>query len=159
MRIGLISDTHGRLRNEVFDVFENVERILHAGDIEDPEILIALGAIAPVDAVYGNTDGFILRQKLPESVELELEGRRIVLTHGHQLGSPTPARLAEAFPEANIVVFGHTHRPLVERIGSAWFINSGAAGPARFGLKPSVALLELRAGGAIEVRHVELQEN
>jgi putative phosphoesterase len=155
VRVGLISDTHGKLRSEVFTHFHGVDHILHAGDIEDPDILVALATIAPVAAVYGNTDGFHLRRQLSEKVELELAGQRIVLIHGHQFGSPHPPDLAAAFPDADIVVFGHTHRPLAERIGSALFINPGAAGPARFGLRPSVALLQLNTGDA-RVLHVEL---
>jgi len=155
MRIGLISDTHGRLRNEVFTHFQHVDHILHAGDIEDPDILTALAVIAPVDAVYGNTDGFHLRREIPERIERELGGRRIVLIHGHQFGSPHPYNLAPAFPEADIVVFGHTHRPLCERHGRVLCINPGAAGPPRFGLRPSVALLEL-SESAETVTHIEL---
>jgi putative phosphoesterase len=155
MRIGLISDTHGRLRNEVFAHFHDVDHILHAGDIEDLDILTALEAMAPVDAVYGNVDGFHLRRQIPERVERELGGRRIVLIHGHQFGSPHPHNLAPAFPDADIIVFGHTHRPLCERNGRILCINPGAAGPPRFGLRPSIALLEL--GEASEtVRHIEL---
>jgi putative phosphoesterase len=155
VRVGLISDTHGKLRNEVFTRFHGVDHILHAGDIEDADILVALATIAPVDAVFGNTDGFHLRRRLTEKVERKLAGRRMVLIHGHQFGSPHPADLAAAFPDADIVVFGHTHRPLAERIGSALFINPGAAGPARFGLKPSVAILELSTDSAT-VSHLEL---
>jgi len=155
MRIGLISDTHGRLRNEVFTHFHGVDHILHAGDIEDADILTSLAAIAPTDAVYGNTDGFLLRQQVPERIERELAGRRIVLIHGHQFGSPHPHNLVPAFPEADIVVFGHTHRPLCERNGRTLCINPGAAGPPRFGLRPSVALLELAPTQEI-VTHIEL---
>lgn len=146
MRIGLISDTHGRLRPEVFDRFRDVEHILHGGDIGDLDILAALEAIAPVDAVFGNTDGFAIRERVPEKVEREMGGRSLLLVHGHQLGAPTPERLAGAFPAADIVVFGHTHRPANVRIGSRLFLNPGGAGAPRFGLKPSIAILELDAG-------------
>ncbi len=143
MRIGLISDTHGRLRNEVFALFEGVERILHAGDIGPLDLLTELEAVAPVTAVWGNTDRLDVRQHVSERVRLELAGRTLVLLHGHQLGSPRPESLREACPDADIIVYGHTHRPLVAEHGGALIVNPGSAGAARFGLAPSVALLVL----------------
>lgn len=143
MRIGLISDTHGRLRPDVLTHFEGVDLILHAGDVGHADILTALESVAPVHAVYGNTDGFPLRGRLSSELELQLEGKSLVLVHGDSFGAPTPARLHEAWPDADIIVFGHTHRPTLEVAGSALVINPGAAGPARFGLKPSIAILDL----------------
>jgi putative phosphoesterase len=146
MRIGLISDTHGTLRNEVFDHFDGVAHILHAGDIGDPDILTALSAVAPVAAVWGNTDGNEIRMNVQETVTLEAAGRTIMVVHGHRLGSPTPAGLDQAHPGPDIIVFGHTHKPAFERIGSRLFINPGSAGQPRFGLKPSIAVLTLEDG-------------
>lgn len=143
MNVGLISDTHGRLRPEVFECFEGVQHILHAGDVGTPDILIELEAIAPVTAVWGNTDGFDLRSRLPETAEVELQGRRILVVHGHQLGSPTGPALAAAYPGFDIIVYGHTHRPRVEHVNGVLVVNPGAAGPSRFGLLPSVAVLTL----------------
>ncbi len=151
MRIGLISDTHGRLRNQVFDVFEGVDRILHAGDIGPFDLLVELEAVAPVTAVFGNTDGFDVRERVAEVATLEAGGRTIAVIHGHQLGSPQPEGLRAALPDAGVIVYGHTHRPLVDR-GGALVINPGSAGAARFGLDPSVAILTLADDGP----HVEL---
>ena len=157
MRVGLISDTHGLLRPEVFRVFEGVERILHAGDVGGEDILIELGTIAPVDAVFGNTDGWDLRAALAADRTIEIEGHRVVLVHGDVLGSPTPRALRVAFPHADVIVYGHTHRQLVDREeGGALVVNPGAAGAARFKLKPSVALLELVRGSAPFVELVPL---
>ena len=141
MRIGLISDTHGRLRNEVFEHFDRVDRILHAGDIGDLDLLVDLEAIAPVTAVYGNTDGPAVRARVPAVASVEVEGVRIVVAHGHQLGSPTPAGLRAAHPGHDVIVYGHTHRPLVEEAEGVLVVNPGAAGAARFGIPPSVGLL------------------
>lgn len=143
MRVGLISDTHGRLRSEVFDVFRDVDRILHAGDIGPPDILVELEAIAPVTAVFGNTDGSAVRDRLDDVARIEAGGYRIAVIHGHQLGAPKPAGLRAALPDADIIVYGHTHRPLVDREGDALVINPGSAGAPRFGLYPSVAVLHL----------------
>lgn len=150
MRIGLISDTHGRLRPEVFERLEGVDRILHAGDVGPPELLAELEALAPVTAVWGNTDGFDLRALLPETAELDLGGRRVVVTHGHQLGTPNPAALRGAHPAADVIVYGHTHRPLVDR-GESLVVNPGSAGAARFGIPPSVAVLTLEGEPSVEL--------
>lgn len=147
MRLGVISDTHGLLRPEVFEVFTQVDHILHAGDVGTPEILIELEAIAPVTAVYGNADPPDVRSRLPRVAILELDGFDIVVTHGDQFGHPTPAKLHEAFPRAEIIVYGHTHKPLLELVDrTVTVMNPGGAGAARFHLKPSVGIMELEAG-------------
>jgi putative phosphoesterase len=159
MRIGLISDTHGRLRSQVFEVFDGVDRILHAGDIGPPDLLTELEAIAPVTAVRGNTDGFDVSHVAPPEVELELGGKAVVVVHGDALGSPTPSGLRQAYPDADLVVYGHTHRPLVDRSAVPLVVNPGAAGAARFGLAPSVGILTLAdSDAAIDVRIVELDQ-
>ena len=150
MKIGLISDTHGRLRPEVFEILDGVERVLHAGDIGPASLLAELEAIAPVTAVWGNTDGFELRSILPEVAELELAGERVVVVHGHQLGSPTPRALRSAHPDAGLILYGHTHRPLVDRTGTL-VVNPGSAGAARFGIPPSVGVLTLGASPVVEL--------
>lgn len=146
MRLGLISDTHGLLRAEVFDVFEGVDHILHAGDIEDEDILDALATIAPVTAVWGNVDGWDLRRRVPEVAEVELDGVRAVVFHGMQLGSPTPEKAAAAYPHAGLVVFGHSHRPVVQQVGSVLAVNPGSAGPRRFRDPVTVAVAEIEDG-------------
>ena len=147
MRLGVISDTHGLLRPEVFDAFEGVDHIVHAGDVGNPGILGDLEALAPVTAVYGNTDGPELRRMLPQVAMLELDGFDIVVTHGDQLGSPTPDALHSAFPDAQIIVYGHTHRPLLTLVDVVVTVmNAGGAGARRFKLPPSVGILELEAG-------------
>jgi putative phosphoesterase len=147
MRLGVISDTHGLLRPQVFDAFAEVDCILHAGDVGNPTILTDLEALAPVTAVYGNTDGAELRSSLPRVAALRLDGFDIVVTHGDQLGSPTPESLNAAFPDAQIIVFGHTHRPLLTLVDVVVTVmNPGGAGARRFNLPPSVGILELEPG-------------
>lgn len=147
MRIGIISDTHGLLRPEVFTHFEGVEHILHAGDIGPLSLLTELEAIAPVTAVWGNTDGFDVRNAVPEVGELELAGRRVVVTHGHQLGSPTPGALQLTHAGADIIVYGHTHRPTKREVDGCLVLNPGGAGAPRFGLRPSLMLLRIEDDG------------
>jgi uncharacterized protein len=147
MRLGVIADTHGLLRREVFDVFQAVDHILHAGDVGDAQILIELEALAPVTAVYGNADPPELRARLPQVATVELDGFAIVVTHGDQLGHPTPAKLHDAFPRAEIVVYGHTHKPLLELVDrTVTVMNPGGAGHPRFGIRPSLGILELEPG-------------
>ena len=147
MRLGVISDTHGLLRPEVFDAFAEVDHILHAGDVGSLELLAELEALAPVTAVYGNTDESDLRNRVPRVARVELDGFDIVVTHGDQFGSPTPEKLNAAFPEAQILVYGHTHRPLLTIVDVVVTVmNPGSAGPRRFKIPPSVGILELEAG-------------
>jgi putative phosphoesterase len=147
VRLGVISDTHGMLRPAVFDLFREVDHILHAGDVGRLELLIELRALAPVTAVYGNSDDLEIRAKLPQVAEVELDGFRLVVTHGDQLGTPTPAKLHEAFPDAEIIVYGHSHRPLLELVDKTITVmNPGGAGAPRFGIQPSVGILELEPG-------------
>ncbi|HEX6307471.1 MAG TPA: metallophosphoesterase family protein [Longimicrobiales bacterium] len=143
MRVGLISDTHNHLRADVFRVFAGVDLILHAGDVGSRDIITELEAIAPVHAVVGNTDSRALRPRVQDELDLELEGNRVVVVHGHVLGSPTARLLHAAWPEADVIVYGHTHRQRIDRIGDCLIVNPGAAGPARFDLKPSVAVMTL----------------
>ena len=157
MRLGIISDTHGQLRPEVFDVFRKVDHILHAGDVGSIDILTELGTLAPVTAVYGNTDGFDVRAELKRVQEITLDGFRIVVTHGDQFGSPTPDMLHQVYPEADVLVFGHTHTPLLEMVDLVvTAMNPGSAGPERFGLPASVGIMETEPGIPPRARLVPL---
>lgn len=155
MRIGLISDTHGLLRPEVFDALAGVEHVLHAGDVGSVDILAELEAIAPVTAVWGNTDGFDVRGRVPEVARIELGGASVVVVHGHRLGSATPEKAAAAYPDADLVVFGHSHKPIVRQVGAVLAVNPGSAGPRRFRDPVTVALADLQ-DGRIRARLVEL---
>lgn len=145
--IGLISDTHGLVRPEVFEALEGVSQILHAGDVGPADVLAELAAIAPVRAVYGNTDA-PGRPDLVERIEDVIDGVRIVVTHGHELGSPTPPKLVGAYPTADVIVYGHTHQQLVTKAARRVVVNPGAAGPRRFKLQPCVAKLYINQGQA-----------
>jgi len=135
------------LRPEVFDVFREVDHILHGGDVGEGGLVVELQSVAPVTAVYGNTDDLGMRARLPQVAEIELDGFLVVVTHGDQLGSPTPAKLHAAFPRAEIIVYGHTHKPLLELVDkTVTVMNPGGAGAPRFGLLPSVGILELEPG-------------
>jgi len=151
--VGLISDTHGLLRPGVHDALAGVQLILHAGDVGGDEILDELRLIAPVRAVYGNTDppG---DPSLSDRIDLTLGGLRIHVSHGHEVGSPTPAKLAAKY-DADVVIYGHTHRQQVTPLGDQLFVNPGAAGARRFNLSPSVARMTI-TGGKAEVEIIDL---
>jgi putative phosphoesterase len=145
-RVGLISDTHGLLRPSVHEVFTGVSRILHAGDVGGDEILDELAMIAPVQAVFGNTDE-PKNPRLPAAIDITIGGVRIHVSHGHELGVPKPEKLLARYA-ADVIVYGHTHVQLITRVDDRLVVNPGAAGPARFDLVPSVAILEIRDGSA-----------
>jgi len=157
MRLGIIADTHGLLRPEVFETFREVDRILHAGDVGPVDLLAELEAIAPVTAVWGNTDGFDVRHRVPEIVETEIEGVRFLLLHGHQFGSPTPEAVNRRYPEAEVIIYGHTHQPLLAVVDEVVTVmNPGGAGRRRFDLPASVGIMELEAGLPPRARLVPL---
>jgi putative phosphoesterase len=139
MVVGLIADTHGLIRPEALKALASVEVILHAGDVGGTAVLDALAAIAPVQAVYGNTDA---PDSLPAAIDCVLAGVNIHVSHGHEVGRPSPARMAARY-HADVIVFGHTHRSVVAQVGRSLVVNPGAAGPRRFDVRPSVAVLEL----------------
>jgi putative phosphoesterase len=159
MRLGVIADTHGLLRPDVFEVFKEVDHIIHAGDIGPVELLIELEALAPVTAVWGNTDGWDCRNRLSEVVERRIEGFDFLVIHGHQFGSPTPEAIHARYPSAEVIIFGHTHRPLLKTIDLVvTAMNPGGAGQRRFDLVPSVGIIELEPGIPPRARLVPLND-
>jgi hypothetical protein len=151
--VGLISDTHGLIRPGVQSALTGVELILHAGDVGGTAILDELRLIAPVRAVFGNTDPPD-HPELSTEISVEVNGLRIHVSHGHEVGSPTPEKLAQRY-DADVVVYGHTHRPLVTRRDGRLFVNPGAAGPKRFNISPSVGRLAIVEGRA-EVEIIDI---
>jgi putative phosphoesterase len=136
--VGLISDTHGLLRPQVGRVFDGVDLILHAGDVGGRAVLEGLAKIAPVDAVFGNVDDRN-DPALARERTLTHDGVTIHVSHGHELGRPTP-ELALSRYIGDVVVFGHTHRAVTIRTAEGRVaVNPGAAGPRRFDIVPTVA--------------------
>jgi uncharacterized protein len=143
--LGLISDTHGLLRPQAAAALAGVSRILHAGDVGRPEILDQLAAIAPVTAVRGNVDFGRWADALPADAALSIEGHGIYILHNlNEIGiDPAAAGIS-------IVLFGHTHKPLVENRGGVLYVNPGSAGPRRFLLPISIGFLRLEENAAPE---------
>jgi putative phosphoesterase len=142
MRIGVISDTHGLLRPEALDQLRGSEYIVHAGDVGDAKILDALRAIAPLTAVRGNVDVDELASLLPKTAILRAGDLAIYVHHGND------HRLAEPPPGTDVVISGHTHEPRVDEIDGVLHLNPGSAGPRRFHLPVTVAILTVDGGRA-----------
>ena len=140
-RIGVISDTHGLLRPEALEALEGVGRILHAGDIGDPDHLNALARIAPVTAIRGNIDRGPWAEALPETVSLTIGSLRIHMIHDRKALQVDPA--SEGW---NVVISGHSHTPGIDETGGTLWLNPGAAGPRRFHLPITLAFLWEEAG-------------
>jgi len=161
--IGVISDTHGLLRDEALEALEGSDLILHAGDVGDLAILRRLAEIAPVRAVRGNTDDGKTAAALPETdvvdltspnggVSTEGRGPLAYLLHGHREIDLDP--VAAGF---RVIIHGHTHEPSILDRGGVLYFNPGSAGPRRFDLPVSVG--KLRVNGVeveAEVLHLDL---
>ncbi len=150
-RIGVISDTHGWFREPVPKLLAGVERILHAGDIGNPEVLERLERIAPVEAVRGNIDTAEWAARLPASRVIEIESLQIYMLHDLSQLDLDPA--AAGF---QVVISGHSHKAHQERKKGVLYLNPGRAGPRRFHLAPTLALLEVD-GSRAEPRILDLE--
>lgn len=136
-RIGVISDTHGRLTGSVFRLFEGVECIFHAGDVGKAQVIRELEMIAPVHAIRGNTDPYDL--PFPETVDVDFKGLRFHMRHM----VPTSGRSLEFFTmrtQADVVLFGHTHEPFLRQAGKTLFVNPGAISRSRTGIETAALL-------------------
>jgi uncharacterized protein len=142
MLVGVISDTHGLLRPEALAALAGVEHILHAGDVGQMGILETLRGVAPVTAIRGNIDVDGACAELPATEMVELGGRTFYLVHAiEDLDiSPTAAGV-------DVVVFGHSHKASVEQRNAVLYLNPGSAGPRRFQLPVTLALVTVSETG------------
>lgn len=139
--IGVISDTHGLVRPEALAALKGVELIVHGGDIGKPEVLESLGSIAPVHAIRGNNDRDPWAQKLPDILDLRVNRARFYVIHNvNELAiDPNNAGI-------RVVVSGHSHKPSVAQRDNVMFLNPGSAGPRRFKLPVTLALVKYSLG-------------
>lgn len=140
--IGVISDTHGLLRPEAVRALRGVDRILHAGDVGAPDILPELARIAPVSGIRGNVDFGDWADALPETLDLEIDGIAIHMLH--DLNALALPRAAGSWPD--LVIAGHSHRPVSEGQRDFWHLNPGSAGPRRFHLPVTLAHFRITNG-------------
>lgn len=141
--IGVISDTHGLVRPEAVEALSGVRLILHAGDVGGPHVLEELGRIAPVTAVRGNNDRDAWADELPHDEVIEVGDLFIYTLHDLK-----EIELSPAGAGFRVVVSGHSHQPSIEERRGVLYLNPGSAGPRRFRLPVSVALLRVRGAEA-----------
>jgi putative phosphoesterase len=157
MHLGLISDTHSFVHPEALVLFSNVDKIIHAGDIGNEDVIVALERLAPVHAVAGNMDGLLKARHYPEKMIIEVEGSKILLVH-------IPPRIQTGKSDyspreqlgADILIHGHTHMARIETKGDILIINPGSAGNSRVTKEPSVGLLTIENGIKPKVEIINL---
>ena len=147
MIIGVLSDTHGLLRQEVLDALAGCDAILHAGDINNQGILLTLGHVAPVYVVRGNNDGD-WAEDIPPQLELTLAGKRICMAHKKK-------DLPDDLSAFDIAVYGHSHRYENAQEGRTILLNPGSCGPRRFNQAITLAMLVIE-GGKITVARIDI---
>ena len=147
MKIGVISDTHGLLRPEVVDKLRSCDAILHAGDVNRPELLDALRAIAPLYVVRGNNDKD-WAEELPQTLRVEFDGVRILMIHNKR-------ELPKKLGDVQVIVFGHSHKYFEQTIDDRLWLNPGSCGKRRFDQEISFALLHID-GSAWRVEKIAL---
>ena len=151
MRIGVLSDTHGRLRPAVAEKLQGVDCILHAGDFDSPDILQELDRIAPVYGVRGNNDWGSWAQELPRLAQLKLDGRIFCVVHRQ-------ADLPWNLTGVDVVICGHTHQySEAWNLGKLWLNPGSCSYPRPYRAAPTMALLTTGEGGAVTVEKVELK--
>jgi uncharacterized protein len=151
LRIALVSDTHNLVRPELLRFVEGCDAIVHAGDICDPAVLDALAAVAPVTAVRGNNDRGIWAESLPVQTALEIGDVKIVVVH------ELPDLRGDPVQEGvGVVVSGHSHKPSVQTLDGVLYVNPGSAGPRRFKLPVTAAMLTIGNPRGPSVEHTQL---
>lgn len=141
MRIGVISDTHGKLLSQVHDAFKGVSLIICAGDIEGEEIITELETIARVVAVRGNMDPELTPPLFPDTRRLTLEGVDIFICH-------QPDRAANLTPPPQVIIHGHTHHARNEEVDGVLWFNPGSAGKPKKAEPYTVGILKVKNGKA-----------
>ncbi len=140
MEIGIISDTHGLVRPQVYKALEGVDMILHAGDIGGMDVIIELEAIAPVKAVLGNND-WDLSGRFQETLVFDMEDTSFKIQH--QVNPPKPLSKPVQEQITEIVIFGHSHKPLDLHMSKTLYFNPGSSGPRRFKLPVTLGRMKL----------------
>jgi hypothetical protein len=151
IRVGVISDTHGLLRPQAKAALAGSDYIVHGGDIGNAAILAELADIAPLTVVRGNNDRADWAAQVPHGARLQIGPVLIYAVHDIATIDIDPAAI-----HARVVIAGHSHRPKIEQRGAVLYLNPGSAGPRRFKLPVSVALLEIE-DDAVNARIVELE--
>ncbi|MCK5451256.1 MAG: metallophosphoesterase [Candidatus Omnitrophica bacterium] len=152
MKIGVISDTHipitaATLPCKACDYFKNCDLIVHAGDIVDESVVKKLETLAETKAVAGNMDSCVLKNKLPEKILFEVEGKKIGVIHGTGPKVKIKERVRKAFKcKPDVIIFGHSHVPLNEEDGGILFFNPGSATDSLCACRCTFGIIEIKNG-------------
>ena len=149
-RIGVLSDTHGKLREEIVEILRGCDVILHAGDIHTPKVMERLQEIAPLNIVRGNADKE-WAQGLPEKLSEEICGLRVFMVHNKK-------HLPKETGNYDLVVFGHSHKYEARREGDCLYLNPGSCGPRRFSQPVTMAVVEVEDGEIRVIRKDIVQD-
>ena len=151
--LGLISDTHSRIRPAALEALRGSDLILHAGDIGSPDVITALKKIAPLHAIHGNIDREPLTTKFPATEVVEFAGLSIYMLHNLQTLDLDPRAAGFA-----AVIYGHSHKPEYYFKNGVLYFNPGSAGPRRFSLPISVGKIRIDKSGQLLPEIILLEE-
>jgi putative phosphoesterase len=146
MNIGVLADTHGHLSPKIFDIFKNVHHIIHAGDIGNQNVIEKLKSISAVSAIVGNTDHWPLTSIYKNKLMIELAGKNIHIIHKIGNIKSISYQLLKNDLKADIVIYGHTHKPGVDEYHNILYLNPGSASKPRSGKYGTVLILTIEEG-------------
>ncbi|CAC9582503.1 hypothetical protein [uncultured Gammaproteobacteria bacterium] len=131
IKIGILSDTHGFIHTQIIELIAQCDIAIHAGDIVDDTTLLALKPRHRLIAIQGNNDSHLTQLKKVEKIDLL--GGIICVDHGHMHGNKIPSHdsLKNTYPDAKMIIYGHTHKQIIEQDSNPWIVNPGAAGETR----------------------------
>ncbi|MDO5516960.1 MAG: metallophosphoesterase family protein [Clostridium sp.] len=149
MKIGVISDTHGVLREEVIEHLRNCDYIIHAGDIGNEDIVHTLNSIAKTIVVRGNNDNEGYALKIPENIEVEIDQVLIYVTHDRE-------DIPKELREIDLVIYGHSHKYSEETKDGIIYLNPGSCGRKRFSLPLSMAIVDINLDD-IKIKKIDIE--
>jgi len=161
--VAVISDTHSYLAPEIIEIIKSCDIAVHAGDICGVEIIQSMQPKSgKVYAVAGNNDPYchMTQTTLPRTISFNVPGGKIAVEHGHIHGSHRPDHelLRKAHPDAKVIIYGHTHKKVIDQSEAPWVINPGAAGKTRTHGGPSCLVLECSDDKEWKINKYRFQE-
>lgn len=150
-KVLITSDTHlqlgARLPTPLLELAERADHVIHAGDLVRLDVVDTLAALAPITAVAGNVDDGDVAARLPERATVELDGVQFGIVHDAGPGRGRHERLRECFPDASVIVYGHSHLPELERFDDdVWIVNPGSPTQRRAAPNHTMCWMELDDG-------------
>jgi hypothetical protein len=163
IKIAVISDTHAHLDSRIADIIRDCDYAVHAGDICGEDILESMQPkTGKVIAVTGNNDPYchLTGASLPEILSFEVAGETITVEHGHLHGAHQPCHdsLRKTHPDAKIIIYGHTHKKVIDKSATPWVINPGAAGKTRTHGGPSCLVIECEENNEWQIKKYRFSE-